>query len=105
VTGFNTPKWTSNLSFGNRAVTKNIGFNIVWKWQDAFLWESPLVTGAVNAINNVDAQVTLRMPAAKATIKLGATDILNNRYFQYAGGPTIGALYYVAITLDGLLVK
>jgi iron complex outermembrane receptor protein len=105
VTGFNTPKWTSNLSFGNRAVTKNIGFNIVWKWQDAFLWESPLVTGAVNAINNVDAQVTLRMPAAKASIKLGATDILNNRYFQYAGGPTIGALYYVAITLDGLLVK
>ena len=105
VTGFNTPKWTSNFSFGNRAVTKNAGFNIVWKWQDSFLWESPLVTGDVNAINNIDAQVTLRLPAEKSTIKLGGTDILNNRHIQYAGGPTIGALYYVAITLDGLLSK
>jgi hypothetical protein len=42
VTGFNTPKFTTNISFGNRAITKNIGFNIVWKWQDSFLWESPI---------------------------------------------------------------
>ncbi len=105
VTGFNTPKWTSNFSFGNRAVTKNIGFNIVWKWQDGFLWESPLVTGEVNAINNIDAQVTLRLPALKSAVKLGGTNILNNRHIQYAGGPTIGALYYLAITLEGLLTK
>jgi outer membrane receptor protein involved in Fe transport len=105
VTGFNTPKWTTNLSIGNRAITKNVGFNVVWKWQDAFLWESPLVTGAVAAINNVDAQVTLRVPKYNSTIKLGGTNVLNNRYIQYAGGPTIGALYYVAITVDGLLTK
>lgn len=103
VTGFNTPKWTSNLSFGNRAIARNIGFNIVWKWQDAFLWESPLVTGAVKAINNIDAQITVRVPSIKSTIKFGGTDILNNRYIQYAGGPTIGALYYVAFTVEGLL--
>ena len=102
ITGFNTPNWTTNLSFGNRAITRNLGFNIVWKWQNSFLWESPLVTGKVAAINNVDAQITLRVPVYKATIKFGGTDILNNRKFQYAGGPTIGALYYVAITLDGL---
>jgi outer membrane cobalamin receptor len=102
VTGFNTPKFTTNISFGNRAITKNVGFNIVWKWQDSFLWESPLVTGDVNAINNIDAQVTYRLPALKSTIKLGGTDILNNRHIQYAGGPTIGALYYAAITVDGL---
>ncbi len=103
VTGFNTPKWTTNLSFGNRAVTRNAGFNVVWKWQDAFLWESPLVNGGVKAINNLDAQITWRLPAVKSTIKFGGTNILNNRYIQYAGGPTIGALYYVAITVDGLL--
>ena len=103
ITGFNTPKWTTNISFGNRAVTKNFGFNIVWKWQDSFLWESPLVTGGINAINNVDAQITYRIPAAKSTVKFGGTNILNNRHIEYAGGPTIGALYYVAITVDGLL--
>ncbi len=105
VTGFNTPRWTSNFSFGNRAVTKNFGFNIVWKWQDAFLWESPLVTGDIDAINNIDAQISLRLPAYKSTIKIGGTNILNNRHIEYAGGPTIGSLYYVAITLDGLLTK
>jgi len=36
-------------------------------------------------------------------VKLGGADILNHRYLQYAGGPTIGGLYYVAITVDGLL--
>lgn len=103
ITGFNTPEWTTNLSVGNRAITKNIGFNVVWKWQDSFLWESPLVTGQIGAINNIDAQVTYRVPAAKSTIKFGGTNVLNNRHIQYAGGPTIGALYYVAITVDGLL--
>lgn len=103
VTGFNTPKWTTNLSFGNRAITRNVGFNIVWKWQDAFLWESPLVNGNVSGINNVDAQITWRLPAIKSSIKFGGTNIFNNRYIQYAGGPTIGALYYAAITVDGLL--
>lgn len=105
VTGFNTPKWTTNLSLGNRALTPNFGFNVVWKWQDSYLWESPLVTGKIGAINNIDAQVTYRVPKLKSTIKVGGTDVLNNRYIQYAGGPTIGALYYVAITIDGLLSK
>ncbi|MFC0775342.1 TonB-dependent receptor domain-containing protein [Terrimonas alba] len=103
VTGFNTPEWTTNLSIGNRAITKNLGFNIVWKWQDSFLWESPLVTGAIAAINNVDAQITYKIPSAKSTIKFGGTNIFNTRHIQYAGGPTIGALYYAAITVDGLL--
>jgi iron complex outermembrane receptor protein len=103
VTGFNTPQWSSNLSFGNREVAKNIGFNITWRWQDAFLWESPLVTGGISAYHTIDAQVTFRVPKLYSQIKVGGSDILNHRYLQYAGGPTIGALYYVAITVDGLL--
>ena len=105
VTGFNTPEWSGNFSFGNRELTKNFGFNVVYKWQDAFLWESPLVTGQVAAIGTVDAQVTYRIPAYFATFKAGATDIFNKRYIQYAGGPTLGGLYYVSVTLDGLLSK
>ena len=105
VTGFNTPKWSTNLAFGNREIIRNLGFNIVWKWQDGFDWESPLVNGAVPAFNTVDAQMTLRVPKLKASIKVGGSNIFNLRYIQYAGGPTIGALYYTAITLDGLLTK
>lgn len=103
VTGFNTPKWSTNLSFGNREIVKNIGFNIVWRWQDSFLWESPLVTGNISAYNTIDAQVSFRIPKLYSTIKVGGANLLNNRYLQYAGGPTLGGLYYVAITVDGLL--
>ncbi len=105
ATGFNTPKWVSNVSFGNREVTKNIGFNVVWRWQDSFLWESPLVTGQIPAYSTVDAQATYRVPKAKTTFKIGGSNIFNTRYIQYAGGPTLGALYYVAITVDGLFTK
>ena len=103
VTGFNTPKWATNLSFGNREVFKNVGFNIVWRWQDAFLWESPLANGIVPAYNAWDAQVTVRVPKIKTNFKMGSSNIFNQRYIQYAAGPTIGGLYYVAITVDGLL--
>jgi outer membrane receptor protein involved in Fe transport len=103
VTGFNTPKWSTNLSFGNREIVKNVGFNIVWRWQDAFLWESPLVTGGISSYNTLDAQVTYRVPKVNASIKAGGANLFNHRYIQYAGGPTIGGLYYVAITVDGLL--
>ena len=105
VTGFNTPNWITNLSFGNREVVKNLGFNVVWRWQDAFLWESPLANGQVPAYHVFDAQVTYRLPEIKSTIKVGGSNIFNNRYIQYAAGPTIGGLYYVAITVDGLLKK
>ncbi|MDP4263732.1 MAG: TonB-dependent receptor [Bacteroidota bacterium] len=105
VTGFNTPEWSTNLSFGNREVVKNIGFNITWRWQDAFLWESPLVTGNISAYSTLDAQVTFRFPRQKSQLKIGGSDIFDHRYLQYAGGPTIGAIYYAAITVDGLLNK
>jgi len=84
-------------------VVKNLGFNIVWRWQDAFLWESPLVTGNIESYQTVDAQVSYKLTPWKTTIKAGGANIFNRRYLQYAGGPTIGALYYVAITAEGLL--
>ncbi|MGV3706106.1 MAG: TonB-dependent receptor [Arcticibacter sp.] len=105
VTGFNTPKWSTNVSFGNREVVKNLGFNLVYRWQQEFLWESPLVNGTVPAFGTVDAQATYKIPKHKATVKIGGTNVFNNNYVQYAGGPTLGGLYYVAITLDGLLQK
>lgn len=100
VTGFNTPLWITNLSLRNRAVIKNTGFNIVWKWQDAFSWESPLANGRISAFSTIDLQFTHQLPTLKTTIKLGGTNILNHRYMQYAAGPTIGALYYMALSFD-----
>ena len=105
LTGFNTPDWVANISFSNREVFKNVGFNIVWRWQNSLYWESTLANGQVPAYQTIDAQVNLRAPKIKSTFKVGGTDILNHRYYQFAAGPTIGALYYVSVTIDGLLNK
>lgn len=103
VTGFNTPQWNTALSFGNPRFAKNAGFNITWRWQDSFLWQSPLVNGNVAAFNTIDAQVNYRFQKEHMMVKLGGANLLNHRYIQYAGGPTLGAIYYVAVTIDGLL--
>lgn len=97
---FNTPKWITNISFGNREILKNTGFNLVWHWQDAFYWNSPLATGTVAAYSTVDAQVNYRVPELNVTFKLGATNILNTYHVQYIGGPSIGGFYYLTFIFD-----
>ena len=99
-TGFNTPKYSVNVQFGNRELFKNFGFNIVWKWQDAYDWNSPLANGRVASLNNFDAQVSYKLEKLSTQVKLGGTNIFNQRYVQYAAGPTIGALYYLSLTFD-----
>lgn len=100
ITGFNTPKWTANVQFGNRELFRNFGFNIVWKWQGAYLWQSPLATGTVPSFNTFDAQLSYKFTRISTYAKLGGTNVLNKRYYQYAAGPTIGALYYLSLTYD-----
>ena len=97
---FNTPDWISNVSFSNKEVVKNVGFNIVWHWQDAFYWNSPLANGIVNAYSTLDAQVNYHIPTIYTTVKLGASNILNTYHTQYIGGPSIGGFYYLSITFD-----
>jgi iron complex outermembrane receptor protein len=97
---FNTPTWIVNASIGNREIAKNTGFNVGWHWQSGFYWNSPLATGTVPAYATVDAQVNYRFTNLFTTVKLGATDIFNHRYYQYIGGPTIGAFYYLTLVFD-----
>lgn len=105
INAFNTPKWISNISFGNRKITENIGFNVVWRWQDAFDWASPLANGRINAFSTIDAQVSFNIPQWYSKLKIGGSNLLNHRYIQYAAGPTIGAMYYATITVDGLFKR
>ncbi|WP_247236604.1 TonB-dependent receptor [Telluribacter sp. SYSU D00476] len=99
---FNTPGWISNLSVGNPQVARNVGFQVVWHWQDAFLWQSSLGTGIVPAYHNLDAQVSLMVPRWRGKVKVGGNNILNRPYYQMIAGPTIGAMYYVTLVVDEL---
>ncbi|RZK47530.1 MAG: TonB-dependent receptor [Pedobacter sp.] len=106
VAPFNTPEWSTNLSFGNPDVIKNFGFNLSWHWQDAFQWYGPfngMRPGPVTAYSLVDVQVNKKLPKAKAMIKIGASNVLNNKIYTAYGSPSIGGIYYVSFTIDELL--
>jgi len=100
---FNSPKWRVNIGLSNRNLYKNIGFNIMWRWQDSFLWNSSFTTGNVPAYSTIDAQVNYKLPRVKTMIKLGGSNILNHYYQTSFGNPKIGAIYYVSLLFDELL--
>lgn len=100
---FNTPKVRFNLGLGNRNVYKNLGFNVNFRWQDAYIWTSTFAVGEVPSYSTLDAMVSYRVPSAKATIKLGGSNVLNKYYTTSFGNPSIGAIYYLSLTFDELL--
>lgn len=100
---FNTPEHKTNISFGNRKIGKNLGFNVTYRYQSQFKWESSFAVGDVPEIHNVDAQLSYKVSQLKSIVKLGSSNLFNSRYYQNYGGPTIGAIYYVSITFDELL--
>lgn len=99
---FNTPEHKYNITFGNRKVTDKLGFNVAYRWQDQFLWESSFAQGIVPAIGTVDAQVSYRLKDLKSVLKVGGSNLTNERYVLNYGGPTIGAIYYISLTFDEL---
>jgi iron complex outermembrane receptor protein len=98
--GFNTPEWIYNISFGNASLFKNLfGFNINFRRQSSFLWQSSLATGTVPAYETLDVQFQYNLLKAHTNLKLGATNLLNRYYYSFIGGPSIGGLYYLTATI------
>ena len=100
---YNTPLWRYNLKIANRKVTDNFGFSLNYRWQDAFLWESSFGVGVVPAFSTLDAQVSYKLTDLKSVVKLGGSNVLNERYTTSFGNPRMGAVYYISLTFDELL--
>jgi outer membrane receptor protein involved in Fe transport len=97
VAFFNAPRYRYNIIFGNNSIgpKKRVSFNIAYRWQDAFDYESDFVSGTVPAFHNLDAQVSYKLPAIRSLIGIGANNLLNQYYITAVGNPSIGGLYYV----------
>jgi hypothetical protein len=61
LTQFNTPKFKSNLSIGNYNIKKIYGFNITWRWQDSYNYESTFISGNTAAFSTLDAQISVKL--------------------------------------------
>ncbi|WP_022824603.1 TonB-dependent receptor [Hymenobacter norwichensis] len=96
--GFNTPRWAYNLSAGNEKAYRNFGFGLNYRWQARYYSQTFLVNGYVPAYHTLDAQLSYTIPAPNLRFKLGASNLLNDYYVSYLGGPSIGGLYYLQVT-------
>ncbi|MFN2457241.1 MAG: TonB-dependent receptor, partial [Chitinophagaceae bacterium] len=96
VTFFNAPELRLNVGLRNENVWRNVGFNIVYKWQDENYYESTFATGTLPSFGMFDGQVSYKAPKSKSIFRLGGTNLTNNYYRTGYGSPYVGGLYYVS---------
>lgn len=109
IPAFNTPEHKYNLGVSGRDIpigllgssVESFGFSVNYKWVDGFIFEgSPQFSGFIEAYDMLDAQVNFTIKPINTTIKIGASNLLDNQVFQVYGGPRIGRLAYVSATYN-----
>ncbi|MFM8959962.1 MAG: TonB-dependent receptor, partial [Bacteroidota bacterium] len=89
------------LPGGGSYTLANWGFNINYKWIQGFVFEgSPQFTGFIDSYGIVDAQINKTFLNLNTTLKLGASNLMNNEVFQVYGGPLVGRLAYVSLNFE-----
>ena len=101
--GFNTPKNKFSIGLGNRKIVNNLGFNVNFRYQEGYLWQSSYGVWNVPAFGVLDAQINYKLMPLKSMIKIGATNLGGGDYRTNLGAPFVGQMYYVSITFDEFL--
>ena len=109
IPAFNTPTHKYNIGINGRDIISsfgdfkliNWGYGFNWKWQEGFLYEgSPQFTGFVPSYGMFDAQFNKGFKDNKITLKIGASNLLDNKVIQVFGGPAIGRMIYISVLFD-----
>ena len=111
IPAFNTPK--NKVNFGINAKDpeyrlwifslKNWGFGVNYKWVEGFQYEgSPQFTGYVPSYYLIDAAITANFKKINTSVKVGASNVTDNRIYTVYGGPYIGRLAYISLVYEWL---
>ena len=109
IPAFNTPAHKFNIGLNGSNINSKLGsmkimhwgFNVNWKWVKGFLFEgSPQFTGQVPTYHMLDAQVSKEISKWNSTLKIGASNLMNQKFFQVYGGPYIGRMAYISLTWE-----
>jgi hypothetical protein len=76
------------------------GFNVNFRYQGDFRWESTYGVWDVPAFGVVDAQISYKMSPIKTVLKVGGTNIGGSDYRTNFGAPFVGQMYYISLTFD-----
>jgi outer membrane cobalamin receptor len=109
IPAYNTPEHKYNLGLSGRDIhfsnsksfLRNFSFSINYKWVEGFTYEgSPQFTGDVPTYDLVDVQISKKLPELNATLKIGSSNLLNNRHYEVYGGPYIGRMTYCSLLFE-----
>jgi len=109
IPAYNTPQDKFNIGISGRDIAthigglrmNNYGFSLNYRWVQGFLYEgSPQFTGFVPTYGKLDVQVNKTIPKLYLNIKIGASNVLNNKKFEVYGGPYVGRLAYINAVFD-----
>lgn len=98
--GFNTPENKFNVGLSNRKLFNNFGFNVNFRWQEGFLWQSSYGEWNVPEFGVIDAQINYKLSALRSMVKIGATNLGGGDYRTNLGAPFVGQMYYLSLTFD-----
>ena len=98
--GFNTPEHKVKVQFGKTNLFNNFGFNVNYRWQDEFLWQSSFYDGMVDARSVLDAQINYTIPNLKSVVKLGGANLGGKEYFSAPGVGATGSQFYLSWTIN-----
>ncbi len=109
IPAYNTPEHKYNLGLIGRdlhlsstnSILRNFSFSINYKWVEGFTYEgSPQFTGNVPTYDLVDVQISKKLPKLNATLKIGSSNVLNNKHYEVYGGPYIGRMTYCSLLFE-----
>ena len=98
VASFNSPKYKVNASLGNSGFgpKKRLGFNMAYRWTQSFYYQADFANGNLPDVQTLDGQISYKFPSTKSVLKLGATNLFNQYYYNAPGNSQIGGLYYIS---------
>ena len=72
-----------------------------YKWVEEFKFEgSPQFTGIVPTYDLIDIQLSKKLTELNTTLKIGSSNVLNNKHYEVYGGPYIGRMTYCSLLFD-----
>jgi iron complex outermembrane receptor protein len=105
---FNTPrhKFNAGISLTDwpsirlGSFSKSV-FSLNYRWVEGYEFEgSPQFTGNIKSYGVIDAQWNIKSEAKKVMVKIGATNLLNNRHVETYGGPSVGRMGYIQLSYN-----
>ena len=99
---FNSPKYKGNLYIGNSGFghDKRFGFACTYRFQQSYFYNADFASAQLPAVQTVDGQVSYKLPKTKSILKVGATNLLNQYYYNAPGNSLVGGLYYISFAYN-----